>query len=318
MSGVEVAAWLGKALGAGAEKVITGSGVAAIGRLIGATADIPTAYLEGISQNIRDKSEARSLITKTLAEVAAEKASKDPVIMERALNNMLQKQYRSQENKDAVAKAALEALVSNPPSADKGGPSDQFMTNFERYAEDATSEDLRLMFGRLLAGEIRKPGSVSPASLHFVSMLDHGTAELIKRVLPACSQDAAFLENIQPRLSVAEITYLEQAGFWAADKLLPLTFDGKGALIRIMRKNEGYVCIAEPNKLIQLQLAILSHPGRDLVSATEIPFDYESMAETFFRNGATYFHAGKAKYFDDKVSIPEGDKFKRQADAEGS
>lgn len=318
MSSVEVAAWLGKALSAGAEKMITGSGVAAIGRLIGATADIPTAYLEGISQNIRDKSEARSLITKTLAEVAAEKASKDPGIMERALNNMLQRQYRVQENKDAVAKAALEALVSDPPSADKGGPSDQFMTNFERYAEDATSEDLRLMFGRLLAGEIRKPGSISSASLHFVSMLDHGTAELIKQVLPACSQDAAFLENIQPGLNVAEITYLEQAGFWAAGKLLSLSFDSKGALIRIMRENEGYVCISEPSKSIQLKLAILSHPGRDLIAATETPFDYESMAETLFRNGATYFHAGKANYYDDKVSIPAGDKFIRQAEAEGS
>jgi len=312
MNGVEVAAWLGKTLSTGAEKVITGSGVAAIGRLIGATADIPAAYLEGISQNIRDNSEARSLVTKSLAQAAAENASKDQEIMERALNNMLQRQYRVQENKDAVAKAALENLVSDPPIADRGGPSDQFMTNLERYAEDASSEDLRIMFGRLLAGEIRDPGSIAPASLHFVSMLDSATAKIIRRVLPACTHDVAFLENINPSLNIAEVAYLEQAGFWRAEKFLNLTFDDRGFLVRVMRENEGYVCRAEPNKSIQLDLAILSYPGRDLVRVAEVPFDYKNMAETLFKKGATYFHAGEVKYFDDRVSIPVGDKFKRE------
>lgn len=307
MSGIEVAAWLGKALTTGAEKVITGSGVAAIGRLIGATADIPTALMEGVSQGIRDKTEARSFVTKSIAKAVADQAAGDPAIMERALNSMLQRQYRAQENKEAVAKVTVEALLSSPPATDNGGPSEQFMTDFERYAENATSEDLRLMFGRLLAGEIRKPGSVSPSTMHFVSMLDKETADLIQQVLPACSHDVAFLDNIQPKLKVAEISYLEQAGFWTGGKILPIAFNETGTVMRTPRLINGYVCKAAPNTKIQLDITILSRAGRDLVEATEVPFGYDRMAQTLFSKGATYFHAGKAKFEGDKVSIPKDD-----------
>lgn len=314
MTGVEVAAWLGKALSAGAEKVITGSGVAAIGRLIGAAADIPASYMEGVSQGIRDRADARSAVTKALAETAAMTVSGDPAVMNRALNNMLHRQYRIQENKEAVAKIAIESLESSPPEDDKGGPSNQFMTNFERYAEDATDDDIRLMFGRLLADEIRRPGAVSSSTLHFVSVLDPETANLIQRVLPVCSTDSAFLDNLDPKLNVAEITYLEQCGFWSAEKFLPVRFSDNGTLIRLMRPDEGYVCLSEPGSQVKLNLAILSRAGRDLLAATKISFNYEAMAKTYFDHGAYYFHAGEAKFSGENVSIPSGDIFRRTKD----
>lgn len=315
MGGIEIADWLGKVLSTGIEKVITVSGVAAVGRLIGATADVPTALLEGVSQGFRDKTEARSFVTHSIAKAAAEMAVGDPAIMERALTNMLQRQYRIQENKEAVAKATIESLLSSPPASDMGGPSNQFMTTFEQYAESATDSDLRTMFGRLLAGEVRKPGSVSPSTMHFLSMLDRETAILIQKVLPACDENTAFLDNIKPSLHITEIIYLEQAGFWGATPNLSanVKFDEEGLFTSLPRNPvEGYVCGAAPNAVITLSVAALSRAGCDLVMAAEGLFDYEGMSRTLLSKGAHYFYAGKAKYSGEKAFIPKDDILERQ------
>ena len=58
------------------------------------------------------------------------------------------------------------------------------MAKFESYTEDASSDQLQTLFAKLLAGEIRKPGGISPMTLHFVSMLDQEAASLIQRVFP--------------------------------------------------------------------------------------------------------------------------------------
>ena len=96
----------------------------------------------------------------------------DPVILERAKAAMVATAYRHQVNKDAVALKTIETLQTDPPPEDSDGPSEDWLANFESYAEEASSDQLRTLFARLLAGEIRKPSSISPMTLHFVSMLD--------------------------------------------------------------------------------------------------------------------------------------------------
>ena len=71
------------------------------------------------------------------------------------MNSFLKRQFRAQTNKEEIAKIVVEELKSAPPNQDSEGPSDDWLNKFERYAEDASSDDLRLMFAKLLAGEIR-------------------------------------------------------------------------------------------------------------------------------------------------------------------
>src|SRR5208283_1459027 len=51
---------------------------------------------------------------------------------------------------------------------------------FERYAEDASSETMRALWARVLAGEIRRPGQFSLRTLRFMSELDATTAKLFE------------------------------------------------------------------------------------------------------------------------------------------
>lgn len=176
--------WISTVLEGGLPQFIAGPAGKAISRLIGAGADIPAAWLEGLAQGHRDKTDARSRVSKVIAEKAAGMAVDNPAIMERALHGMLAKSYRIQTNREAVAEIALEELTKLPPPEDSKGPSDDWMNKFERHAEDASGEEIRTMFGRLLAEEVRQPGKIASATLRFVSDLDSDVAKIIQRALP--------------------------------------------------------------------------------------------------------------------------------------
>lgn len=301
--------WLEKLSEGGLPQILLGPAGAAISRLVGAGVEIPSAVLDGYSQKLKDKNAARSLVSKVIAERAAEMAAQDPSIIERAISNLLAKEHRLQVNKDEVAKVAIESLIAEPAPEDSPGPSEQFMAVFERYAEDAVDEDLRMMFGRLLAGEIRAPNSVSPVTLHFFSVLDQDTTKLIYRVLPCCLNDVAIISNMT--ISVADITYLEQAGFWSALRRLPFTFNENGHVIKTRGPNQGFVAMGKPGEKVELSGTILSRAGRDLLAAIESTFDYQKMANNFFNRGAEKFFSGRASFSGGRVSVSFDQEYKK-------
>jgi Protein of unknown function (DUF2806) len=50
--------------------------------------------------------------------------------------------------------------------------SEEFMTRFETYAEGASTEDLRQRWGRILAREVKKPGTFSLKALRVIDELE--------------------------------------------------------------------------------------------------------------------------------------------------
>lgn len=170
--------WLGEVLQGGVPQLIAGPAGKAISRLIAAGADIPAAWIEGIAQGVRDKTSGRSQVSKAIAAKAAEMATDDPKVMDRALDALLTKSYKAQTNREEVAKVAVEELKQLPPPDDaREGPSDDWMNVFIRFAEDASSKKLQEMFGRILAGEVTQPGAFSLATLRTIAELDQQTAQ---------------------------------------------------------------------------------------------------------------------------------------------
>ena len=288
----------------GVPQLLLGPAGAAISRLIGAAIEIPAASLDSIAQKTKDKTLARSHVSNAIAAKIAETAVDDPDLIDRAMDSFLAKEIRKQRNREGVAAHALESLKEEPPSEDAKEVSGQFMSNFERFSEGAEDEELRKLFGRLLAKEIREEDSVSPSTLQFVSMLDSSTADLVQKVIPFCWQDVAILDAIEPRLNVAKITTLEQCGFWSAGKTLPLDGEKQGrAILKVPRRNDGFVAKVPENWKANFEIAILSRAGKDMVRACDIGFDYDAMAKLFYKRKANEFFSGPATYHGDQVKI---------------
>lgn len=150
----------------------------AAGRLIGSAVGIPTAWLRRPAQAVEDTTAGRSIVAAALAKKVAEDATNDPAIMQVAADIYLPEVIRKARNRVMVARSAAEHLSgASTEGSHPAPPEDDWMNLFNRCAEDASSERLQDLFGRILSGQVVRPGAFGPATLRAVSELDQAIAE---------------------------------------------------------------------------------------------------------------------------------------------
>lgn len=160
--------------------------VAGFDRLIGSLADFPAAYIETATAKKRLRASIDERLLLAQADIAEKKLRGHSTAGDDLLFDVMKREARRQSNAGAVAIEALNELKALPapdqPSAsaadeEPDGLDDDWLNQFSRFAEDASSEDLQQLWGRVLAGEICKPGSFSRSTLRFIAELDKETAE---------------------------------------------------------------------------------------------------------------------------------------------
>lgn len=161
--------------------------IAAFDRLLGGAIDIGSAHLEGYAVRRRAKTEGERQLIEATAQYGLGLVQSDDEFARRAFEAHYRNLAHRQVNKDAVVSAAVEDLRTQPPSEHEAATgqdylSDEFMNRFERLAEEASSEELREKWGRVLAAEIRNPNTFSGRVLRVIDELDGETARLFERV----------------------------------------------------------------------------------------------------------------------------------------
>lgn len=151
--------------------------IAAASRVLGGLASFPAAWLRRPIQAFEDTTDARSVVAKGLAQALVEQAKGDPLIMRAVADTYLPEVVRKTANKARTVAYAAEEYERAGGSERTEAPDDDWINKFIRYSEDASSERLQLLFGKILAGELVNPGSFSPATLRAVSELTQSMAE---------------------------------------------------------------------------------------------------------------------------------------------
>jgi hypothetical protein len=164
-------------------KLVAGPAGEAISRLVGHAVDVPSEYVKNFKQQIVDKREARTEVSKALARAAASDVVADKELVHRAAQSFLAKELRAQTNKEAVAQQTIKHLsgLSDTNTESAEPPDDDWLNVFERYAENASSDRLRDLWARVLARQIRTPHNFSLRTLRFLSELDGNTALLFQK-----------------------------------------------------------------------------------------------------------------------------------------
>jgi hypothetical protein len=190
--------------------------VAAIDRLAGNLVEWGNVVLESGISIRRAKIEGERQLIEAAARYAVERMGSDADFAQRTYENHFRKIAAAQENKDAVVAEALADLRAQPPSEQESnsGPPQvnaEFMNRFETYAEGATSEELRQRWGRVLASEIRTPGTFSQKELRATDELDGDTAKIFERVSVFRVRNL-LIKPIMPELPFNEKLALVSAG----------------------------------------------------------------------------------------------------------
>ncbi len=183
--------------------------ISGLDRLVGNLSDWANVRLEGDIRTRRATSGAEEKIIGALAEQAIKKLHTDPAFAERALETHLEAILRSQRNREGVAKKAIEDLKTDPPTAEqtRSGPeklSPEIIDRLEEYASGASTEELQERWGRVLASEVRKPGTFSLKVLRIADELSKEDATLFENF--AQHRIGSFV----PKVLVSDLPYHQQ------------------------------------------------------------------------------------------------------------
>ena len=194
---------------------INSRAIAAIDRLIGNFVDIPGNYFDLLNKRIENQKTAERELSKVEVESARKKLLSSDECGERLLVNVLSKEGRRQKNKQAVGLQTIALLDEKESSAEpptKDPIENDWLNIFEKYAEDASSERMRDLLARVLAGEIRRPRSFSLTTVRFLAEIDLETAGKFERIA-AGRIGNQFLPKPELRGSVLlDYTFLEEVG----------------------------------------------------------------------------------------------------------
>lgn len=263
-------------------KLVAGPAGQAISRLISGVVDIPFAGLERVSQGIRDKTEAKSLVSKALAEAVAASVKEDPALIERASHSFLARGLRRQVTREAIARKTLVILQEDePPPGSTAEPEhhkvdEDWLNTFERYAEDASSDRLQDLWASVLAGELRKPKAFSLQTLRFVAELDQEIATTFERWASAVLFGEFIPRPPEVDPHISEIVTLEESGLFSSPlSNLAKFFNFEPGLRSFPYKTHSMFIQFEAAQTISFPIVALTRVGREIYSIIHPPDDIE-------------------------------------------
>jgi len=184
---------------------------------------------------IRKKADAKAYeiskisdaIIKTQGLVKSEYVKGDVILRqsEIILKRLAYQEAKKQANLVKITQFAADEL-EGVTEADKEPVDDDWITRFFKMAEDITSEEMQILWGKILAGEIKQPTTYSLRTLEFLRNLSKKDADIFVKVakLAISSGDKTFLLNSKDLLKEYDIAYddrllLEELGLITANDL---------------------------------------------------------------------------------------------------
>jgi hypothetical protein len=106
-------------------------------------------------------------------------ADEQDLIEYRASERMEWKELRRQRNIESIAKIAYEQL---PEEVSEEKVDEDWTVQFFNLSQDISNEEMQIIWGKILAGEVAKPGSYSLITINTLKMLRQQDATLFKRL----------------------------------------------------------------------------------------------------------------------------------------
>lgn len=249
----------------GVEAKITNSGLSlqaksrALGMvdaLIGGLGSAWLAKLQNEANRIRAKGQVEEAVYEAAADAVRASTGEDSEIGH-LIEAVALSKIQGMVNKVHVVDHAAESLaledsraLNNPETAREVNEEDlDWLNYFGSYAEKARSEDLRVLWGRILAGEIRQRGSFSLMTLRVMAEIDPETAKMFEEETKHRVMNDSILRPDEIKGErLRKLTHLEQVG------LLHSVAPASGLGWTISPDPDGYAMFHEANLCLRLKL----------------------------------------------------------------
>lgn len=213
-------------------------------------------------------------------------------------NNDFSETVRKESN---VARSILiaEDVLSKDPQEPSTAPiDDDWIFSWRDYAGRVSTEELQDLWGRVLAGEVKQPGTYSMRTLEFLKGLSRSEAELISKVARFVvggriyKEKEEFLER--EGVSFSNLLFLQDIGMLSGVESIGLTTTYKsqdqGRYFRSLIASDKVILVehADENKTLEAKVYLLTQVGTEVLRLASfgVHTDYlESIAKDCVRKG---------------------------------
>lgn len=232
-------------------------------------------------------------------------------------------EIRKQENIEAVVDTAYDILQNDNDNSDDNENDDKQVSNdwmlrFINSVEDVSNEDMRLLWAKVLAGEIKHPSSFSLRTLDVLRNLSQEEAELFSKVAKVVIKDYVYMDNAnilkKHEVTFGDIIKLDDCGLISSSVAsINHSFSKKTAV----SKSAEHIFFVEPKSnanfttQFNIRAVPLTSAGLSLLKiiGTNIDEDYyiEVCKDIANSHKSFTFSLYKLKYFDADNDIAEYD-----------
>ena len=242
---------------------------------------IPAAWFEKIEAQIRNRTARESIIQEAAADRFRGAILSDGEVSRVVTEIALCSSLVPTANKMRVAELAINELLrgdvgeEDHTSGDEQKEVDQdWLNHFASYAERVSSEGVRNLWARVLAGEIRRNGSFSLSSLRLLSELDQKMATTFQTEVKYRRENSVILKPKIKEMKGARLealSFLEEVGLLQSIDAIGGVVnnihrgrDGKGVV-----REQNLVLVVEIQRDLKLEIIPLTRAGREIASILE-------------------------------------------------
>ncbi|MFZ6781001.1 DUF2806 domain-containing protein [Undibacterium sp. Ji83W] len=156
-----------------------------VAKAFGQMLKIPNSHIDGQSAVNKAMYDARVDVIKATGKKLAKSIKIDEDLAAIATNTYAGKILRQQVNTTKILQHTADEIEKLPPIPENKTVediSDDWLNAFEAEAVNMSSEHMQMHFGKILAGEIHKPGSYSIRTIKLMSQLDNRAAILFRKL----------------------------------------------------------------------------------------------------------------------------------------
>ena len=161
----------------------------AVHQLCMAGVDVGVAKLEGFAAEARAITKTRVKVVDATGSQIAKRLDVKQEYVDAALENASAQIVKKRINLDKTVLIAIKDVqekpllqIGNEPTTERKEISDDWLNVFQQEAENMSSEHMQMLFGKILAGEIRKPTSFSIRTVRLMAQLDNRPAQLFRKL----------------------------------------------------------------------------------------------------------------------------------------
>lgn len=211
-------------------------------------------------------------------------------LAEVSIRNSATDEARREINTSKAVIYAEEVLSNDPQTPPDRSIDDDWIFTWRDYAGGVSTEDLQQLWGKVLAGEVKSPGSYSLRTLEFLRGLSKDEAEHISK-LASFVIEGRIVRSLKQHLEAQGVTFglllaMQELGLLSGVEAVGLNTQYKSSVserFTLALRSNGKVLVVEnddPSKVLKLEVYLLTGVGNQLLGLGSFPanLDYLRLA----------------------------------------